>query len=281
MTNPTGDYFINQELMEEMVRLMDQAAITTQAMGGVLYEQTNPERFKSVLDLACGPGEWVMGMASAFSHMELVGVDKSKRMINYASARASAQNQPCTFRVMDVTQRLDFPDESFDLINTRFIIAFMKRDQWPLLLGECHRLLKPGGVIRISEQESGFSNHLTYQKYMDLWGNAWRSAGNAFSHTNAYIGVTVVLKQLLRQAGFVDPEHRPILVDLSSGEPNHKAFMRNFVEAITLATPFLLNLGVATKKEINELAALMEDLIDQKGFAAFWLLLTIWATKPL
>ncbi len=281
MTDLAGDYFINQELVEEMVRLMEQAAIVTQAMGGVFSEQTNPERFKRVLDLACGPGEWVMGMARTYPHMELVGVDKSKRMIDYASACAEAEDQSCHFRVMDVTQApLDFPQSSFDLINARFILGFMKRDQWPLLLRECYRLLVPGGVIRVTEQESGVSNSPIYQRYIDLWGSAWRVAGHAFSHTPAYIGVTVVLKQLMRQAGFVGPEHRPILIDLSAGEPNHKAFMENLVEALTLASPWLLRLGVTTQESINEMADQMKHLIDQEEFAAYWLLNTLWALKP-
>lgn len=280
MTNPSGNYFINQELIEEMVRLSDLAWSTTQEMGGVLAEQTEPERFQRVLDLACGPGEWAMGMARAYPHRQLVGVDKSQRMIAYASARAEADGLPCTFRVMDVTQPLDFPDQSFDLINARFILGFMKRDQWPMLLQECYRLLKPGGVIRITEQESGFSNSLVYQRYIDLWGEAWMVAGHAFALTKAYIGVTVVMKQLMRQAGFIEQQDRPILIDLSAGKPNHRVFMENLIDAITLAAPFLLRLGIITQEEIDEIADQMRHLIDHEGFAAYWLLLTIWAKKP-
>lgn len=278
----SSDYFINQELIEEMVRLGELASIVTQAMGGVLPEQTGPERFGRILDLACGPGEWVMGMASVYPHMQLVGVDKSQRMIDFASASAVAQGRSCTFRVMDITQSpLDFPDATFDLVNARYILGFMKRDQWAILLRECYRLLKPDGVIRITEQESGFSNDPVYQRYIDLWGEAWRVAGHSFAFTKAYIGVTVVLKQFMRQAGFVEPQLRPILIDLSAGEQNHQAFMENLIDAITLAAPWLLRQGVTTQEEIDEIADQMKQLIGQNNFAAYWFLNTIWASKPM
>lgn len=275
-------YFINQERIEEMVRLKKQAELVTQEMGGLVPEQQEhalPGMY-DVLDLACGPGEWVMGLSERYPHLRLVGVDKSRRMIDYASAGAEAEDRPCTFHVMDVTQPLAFPDESFDLINARFLLGFMKREQWPLLLQECARLLRPGGVLRVTEQESGFSNDPAYQHYMDVWGAAWKAAGHAFAHTPAYIGVTVVLKNLMRDAGLINPRHRPIAVDLSTGEPGHQAFLDNFVQALTLAAPFLLHLGVITQQELTELAAQMEQLIGREGFCAYWFLQTIWCQKP-
>src|SRR5579883_3275215 len=92
--------------------------------------------------------------------------------------------------------------------------------------------------------------------------------------------VRVAFSQNILQAGFVGPEHRPILIDLSTGEPNHKAFMENLVEALTLASPWLLRLGVTTQENIDEMADQMKHLIDQEEFAAYWLLNTLWARKP-
>jgi len=201
-------------------------------------------------------------------------------MIAYANAQAETEESRVSFQVMDITHPMDFPPASFDLINGRFLLALMKKEQWPILLAECFRLLKPGGTLRITEQESGFSNNEIYQRYMNLWGTAWRTAGHAFAHTRAYIGVTVVLKPLMREAGFVDPKHRPISVDLSTGEPVHQETLENLTQALKLATPFLLKLGVTTQKEINELYRQMEGLIGTEDFCAYWFLQTIWAQKP-
>jgi ubiquinone/menaquinone biosynthesis C-methylase UbiE len=280
MQNQTGDYFINQELVEEMVRLNRQAALVTQEMGGELAEQQEIAAFNDVLDLACGPGEWAMQVARSSPHFQVVGVDKSRRMIAYAQAKAEAQERGVAFRVMDITQPLDFADRSFDLVNGRFLLSFMKREQWLPLLTECFRILRPGGVVRISEQESGFANDPVYQQYMDLWGTAWRKAGHAFASTPAYIGVTVELKNLMRQAGFIAPQHRPIAIDLSTGQPAHQPLLENLAEALKLASPFLLRLNITTQKKINSLHEEMKGLIGKEGFSAYWFLQTVWATKP-
>lgn len=278
-----NSYFVNQELIEEMVRLNTQANLVTNAMEGVLPEQDEQVLLgvQDVLDLACGPGEWVMRVATEHPHWRVVGVDKSKRMIDYASAlQEEAGETTALFRKMDITQPLGFAAHSFDLVNIRFILTFMKREQWPQLLAECYRILRPGGILRITEQESGFSTDAIYQRYIDLWGDVWIKAGHAFAHSHAYIGVTVMLKPLMRKLGFIEPKHRPIAIDLSSGEPIHRPMMENLIEALRLGGPFLLKWEVATQQFLDELYVEMRTLIDEPGFCAYWLLQTIWSQKP-
>lgn len=277
-----SSYFSDAERLEEMVRLNHLAKLATDGIGGVWPELSEQELsgVHDVLDLACGPGEWVMRIASTYPSMRAVGVDKSKRVIAYANARAKVEESKAAFQLMDVTEPLDFSDASFDLVNARFILGFMKRAQWAPLLAEIYRLLRPGGIIRITEQESGFANDPIYQQYIDLWGNAWRKSGHAFAHTSAYIGVCVVMKQLMREAGFIDPKHRPIAIDLSTGEPAHQETLSNLMMALQLARPFLLKIGVATQAQVDELYEQMGDLIGRPGFSAYWYLQTTWAHKP-
>ncbi len=276
-----SEYFINPELMEEMVRLNRQAALVTGEMGGALPEQANPAAFRHILDLACGPGEWVMQASRSYPSLQrVVGVDKSRRMIEYANAQAEADDERAVmFRVMDITQLLDFEDASFDLVNGRFLLSFMKREQWPLLIKECRRILKPGGILRVTEQESGFSNNLIYQKYIDLWGTAWMKSGHSFAHSHAYIGVTVMLKQMMHQAGLSDLRHQPISIDLSTGMAIHQEMIHNLTEALKLASPFLIKVGAGTQREINALYKQMESLKGAEDFCAYWFLQTIWGSK--
>lgn len=277
-------YFVNAELIEEMVRLMRQANLVTEAMGGVLPDQDEQTLagIRDVLDLACGPGEWVMQVASEHPNFRVSGVDKSRRMIAFASVQAEADEGPGNvhFREMDITQPLVFDDASFDLVNIRFILTFMKREQWPLLLAECFRILRPGGTLRVTEQETGFSTSLIYQRYMDLWGKAWIKVGHGFAHTPSSIGVTVMLKDLMRESGFTGPKHRPISIDLSTAEAIHKPMMENLIEALRLGAPFLLKWEVASQEFLDQLYEDMQTLINKPRFEAFWLLQSVWAKKP-
>ena len=56
----------------------------------------------------------------------MVGIDISEVMIRYARASVWSQGlENATFRVMDATGPLDFPDATFDLVNLRFAVGFL------------------------------------------------------------------------------------------------------------------------------------------------------------
>lgn len=42
--------------------------------GGVLPEQENPGIFSRVLDIACGPGGWLLELATEFSLIQAEGI---------------------------------------------------------------------------------------------------------------------------------------------------------------------------------------------------------------
>lgn len=279
---PPSGYFINQELVEEMVRLHRQGRLFTEAMGGVLAEQRDLSAVHTVLDLACGPGEWAMQVAREHPEKQVIGVDVSRRMIEYAAVQAQAQELAnVSFQVMDITQPLAFPDASFDLISTRTILAFMKREGWLPLLSECARTLRPGGILRITEQETVLGNDPAFETYCRWWYQAFQQAGQAFSLPGQHhLGVTLELKRLLRQAGFVDPRHQAQALDFSTGAEAHVSTMEDFLMALKLGAPFLIRLGVATQAQISELRERLQALIGREGFCGYWFFLTIWAHKP-
>lgn len=279
---PSSGYFINQELIEEMVRLNRQGRIFTEAMGGVLAEQTDLSAIHDLLDLACGPGEWAMRAAHEYPDKRVMGVDLSRRMIEYACVQAEADEiSNAAFQVMDITKPLAVPDASFDLINTRVVLAFMKQEAWLPLLTECLRVLRPGGIVRITEQETVLGNGPVFETYCTWWYRAFQQAGQAFSLPGQHhLGVTLELKRLLAQAGFVAPQHTAHALDFSTGAEAHASTMEDFIDALKLGAPFLIRLGIATSEQITELREQMQELIGKEGFCGYWVFLTVWATKP-
>lgn len=274
-------YIIDQELIKEMIRLKRQATVITEAMGGTLPELSDQDisSLHTVLDLACGPGEWVMALTRAHSHISALGVDNSTRMIEYAHAQC--ENDHASFREMSIKRYpLDFPDASFDLVNGRFLMGLMKTHEWLPLLQECFRLLKPGGLVRITEAETGAGTDETYQRYNDLWATAWHKAGHLFSYGPGHTGITVAMKGLMMEAGFIAPQHRPISIDLSFDQPVHEAVMSDIADLLLLGSPFLLKYGDVTQEQIDMLQKDMATLVNKQGFRAYWVLQTIWGYKP-
>src|SRR6266567_3038266 len=125
----SGTYFVqDRRNEEELLRLAEQDRLVTASMGGVLPEQAEPSAFRRVLDVACGSGGWVIEAAQTYPEMSLVGIDVNPRMIDYARAQAAAQHvdDRIELHVMDALGVLDFPDASFDLVNLRFALSFMR-----------------------------------------------------------------------------------------------------------------------------------------------------------
>lgn len=275
----TNNYFINQELVEEMVRLNRQGRFITEGMGGVLPEQEDLSHVHDILDIACGPGEWAMRAAQEYPDKQVVGVDVSQRMIEYAAVQAEAYDIPAQFRVMDVLKPLDFPDASFDLVNTRTILAFMTPQRWHDLLLECMRVLRPGGVIRITEHETVITNNLAWEELIALCSQAFKVAGYTSSPDGRHCGVTIVLKQMLRQAGYINPQHRVHAIDFSAGTPAHDSVFEDWLLGVRLSIPFFLKTGLRDREEINELRERIAEAEKLEDFCGYWFLMTVWAQK--
>lgn len=276
-----SSYFIDQELIEEMVRLNRQGRLLTEGMGGVLPEQQELSHIHDILDLACGPGEWVMRVAQEYPDKRVVGVDLSQRMIEYASVQAEAEDINATFQVMDITHPLAFPDASFDLLNMRLLAGFMKKEMWRPLLCECFRVLRPGGIVRVTESEVILTNSPVLETYT-TWGiQAYQKAGQAFSFEGQkHIGVALAMKQLLTQAGFVTPCHSAHAVDFSTATAAHEGILEDLMLAFKLVSPFLSRLGIATREQVRELREQMRELIGKEEFSSYWFLVTVWAHRP-
>lgn len=285
-------YLNDPESGAEMARLLDQDRTLTAAMGGLLPELGGEiEGIHDVLDLACGPGGWVQELAFANPKFDVTGVDISKAMIEYARMQARVRHlKNATFAVMDATAAFDdIPDDSFDLVNGRTMAGFMKKESWPRVLGECARVLRPGGVLRLTEVDHwGTSNAPAFSKLMDLAYQAIWYDGHSFDPSRRTFGVTPLLERFQREAGLEVAGHRAYAVNFSSGQTAYQAMCDNFKSFFQLIQPFLLKVrgaygevaAIPPKEELDRLyeQTMLEMLQDD--FAGIFYLLTVWGRKP-
>ncbi len=273
-------YALDAENAAEMARLMVQDRVLTQAMGGVLPEQTDLSQVYHVLDIACGPGGWLLDVVHQHPHTHGVGIDISQLMMEYATSLATAKGLPnVQFRVMDATQRLDFPDNTFDLINGRILVGFLSRPQWPALIQECARITKPGGILRLTEAEWGFTNSAAFDTLSGFIALAAYRAGHSFSPHGRTIGTANVLRLLLRQTGYQDIQYRAHAVDYSAGTELHEGNVQDHLVFHKLIQPFFVQTQVATQEELESLHAQMEEDMQSEDFSAIDYFLTVWGHK--
>src|ERR1700732_3179932 len=100
--NSENTYIIDSESAAEMARLIDQSRCMNEAMGALFPENVNLAYIHTVLDVACGPGEWAQEAASLYPQINIVGIDISNLMIKFAAQRAGIQKLAnASFQVMD------------------------------------------------------------------------------------------------------------------------------------------------------------------------------------
>ncbi len=216
----TGDntYVMDAESPSEMARLIHLDRFITQEMGGPLTGIADPKALHDVLDLGCGPGGWVLDTAFENPHMEVAGIDISRIMVDYANARARTQQLPnASFGVMDITQPLDFSDASFDMINARFLSGVLRREAWPSFIAECTRLLRPGGILRLTDMiEPGTSTSPAYEQLNAILYQALWKAGYGFSPNGLTSGIAHTLPWLMRKAGYTNMRHAAYGLEFSA-----------------------------------------------------------------
>ncbi|GER83969.1 hypothetical protein KTAU_26060 [Thermogemmatispora aurantia] len=283
MAEPENSYPIDPENAGELARLMQQDRLLTEGMGGLLPEPgiRLPERGR-VLDLACGPGGWALELAFHYPKAEVIGVDISRQVIEYARAQAWSRGlENAHFEVMNVMEPLAFEDGSFDLINGRLLAGFMLPGAWPKLLAECDRLLKPGGIVRLTETEAPLTTSPAYERFASLVAQALKRAGQSLSADGRHLGITPILPRLVRKAGFEQVRLRATVIEWSMGTEAHYPVFKDYLLGLELVQPFLVKVGVATREELERLYQQAVAEMQQEDFCALWHLLTVWGYKPL
>lgn len=124
------------------------------------------ENCEAVLDVGCGTGEtffdFIMPSLKREEGLKVVGVDKSKEMVEFATEKYGSENQ--SFYVYDIQSGLENIDfiqqESFELVTLSYcyhwvkdemsllrlnFLQFIKKYHFRAALFNIHRLLKPGG----------------------------------------------------------------------------------------------------------------------------------------
>ncbi len=272
-------YMVPRSQEEELTRLLVQDQMLSAGMG-ILAEQPDPAIFGRVLDVGCGVGNWLIEAARTYSSMtRLAGVDASERMITYARAQAEAHHvsDRVQFHVMDALRMLEFPANSFDLVNQRLGLSYLRTWDWWKLLQEYQRVTRPGGVIRITECDMVTeSSSPALLRLNQLVLQAFYHAGHFFTPDS--FGVTNQLAHLLHQHGFQGVQTRPYTFKYRIGTPEGDLFYEDTRHVYRVVVPFLRK-WTRVPDDYEMLYQQMLDELHQPDCVTTWTLLTAWGTN--
>src|SRR6266700_7789109 len=252
---PPGEntYVIDAEDAAEMARLVKQDRLLTEGMGGVFPENAHLSGVNDILDIGCGPGGWVLDVAFEYAKVNVVGIDISEQMVEYARAHAEVQGMNnASFQVMNALESLAFDDNSFDVVNARYIQAFMMKTSWAPLMKEIMRILRPGGRVLLTDGEWSISNSPAFEKMGAMLTHVGTVTGRSFSPDGRHVGVTPMLGRFLRDAGYQHIQQKAHVLDCSMGMEPYGSFYQDFMIGLKLLQPFMIKMGVTSEEEFED-----------------------------
>ncbi len=95
-------------------------------------------KFKSLLDVGCGDGDFLVQIASEFPNSSFMGIDLSEDMISKALSK-NLNAKVCD--IATITQQFDVVTAVFDMIN------YLSPKELPTFMGSIERVLNPNGYF--------------------------------------------------------------------------------------------------------------------------------------
>ncbi|MBE3559619.1 MAG: methyltransferase domain-containing protein [Ktedonobacteraceae bacterium] len=281
-----NSYILDQESNAEMARLIDQDIMITKHMGGLFPPTFDLSNVHDILDIACGPGGWAVEVAFTYPNKQVVGIDISSRMLNYARSRANVHGlKKVKFLQMDATGPLAFSDASFDFVNARGLVGFMWREAWQPFVAECFRITRPGGTIRLTELDNlvGITNSAALERLGRLITKVFHRQRRTFcdDENASHFGVTPMLASFLEQAGCDIIHEQPHMQNYSSGMEGHVSEYRNFQVGMKMLQSVLVKAGLASQEELDQLYQQMLTDMTAENFRGIVYFMSAIGHKPL
>ncbi len=106
---------------------------------------------RRILELGCTTGATASVLSRAYPDAEIHAIDVGAALLRYAHARAEALGATIQFSQQNA-EHTNFDDGSFDLVVTNALLHETAHQAIHNIIGECHRVLRTGGVMVHAEQ---------------------------------------------------------------------------------------------------------------------------------
>jgi len=195
-------------------------------------------------------------------------------------ARAQAKDlglaERVQFQSMDALQGLDFPAASFDLVNQRAGMSWLRTWDWPKVLMKYQRISRPGGIIRITEPGLIIdSNSAALMKLNAVMLEAFYHSGHFFTASND--GVARELVDLMVQHGIKDVQSCVYTPVCSLDTEMGRYFYQDMFHIFRVQLPFFQK-WTRVPRDYQEIYRQALKEMQQPDFRATGLMLTVWGT---
>jgi ubiquinone/menaquinone biosynthesis methyltransferase len=160
------------------------------------------------LDIACGTGDITFRLAAKYPAGQIVGLDVTEQMIDYARERNTFSN--ITFSLQDMC-KTNFANASFDIVTGGYALRNAPNLEQAFI--EIQRVMKPGSTAAFLDFSKPPNCFLQTIKGMllEFWGGFWGILLHRNPQLYTYIAESLkqypdrnALKQLITKLGFTN-----------------------------------------------------------------------------
>ena len=252
--------------------------------GALLPDKIPLDGMQVVMDYICGPGGWCMDFSKKYPEKRTYGVDINRTIIERAcedAAQVGAGN--LEFLVVDRQRPLPFVDDTFDLIHLQNGTSLFTVEQWPGVMAEVTRILKPGGWLNLVDFEMGPASQPAIDRVLTFFGQilAKLHRSNEPEGRAPFTGSTLGphrMSELL----FTDVGYQLYPVDLGGwNNPVGRAYLAWSVVRPEMILYLAERTGIGTKETLQPLLREVQRELRQIDFCGFGMLLSAFGRKPL
>ncbi len=124
-----------------------------------VLEPYSPPQVETILDIGCSVGVSTKTLHRYYSQRQgnlpinTIGLDLSPYML--AVAKVTDQEEEISQWIHGLAEKTNFADNSFDVITIQFVLHELPRDAATAIFKEVLRILRPGGVLGIVDNNPG------------------------------------------------------------------------------------------------------------------------------
>jgi ubiquinone/menaquinone biosynthesis C-methylase UbiE len=181
------------------------------------------------------------------------------------------------FQAMDALRVLSFPDGFFDLVNQRLGVSWLRTWDWTKILVEYQRVVRPGGIIRITESAIAESNSPALTKLCNLVLETCVYSGRFFEKRSD--GVICKMAHLMTVYGVEEVQRRDHTLVFQAGTSEHQSFVEDMTCLFRVSLPFFQK-WIRVPNDYEEIYQQAKKEMQQPDFVATWLFRTAWGVKP-
>ncbi|KAF7727382.1 hypothetical protein EC973_007546 [Apophysomyces ossiformis] len=253
----TSSYWLPKD-EEEQMRLTGAHFATKELFGGNYLSKAKDhvpfEEGAQVLDIGCGSGTWIMDMATAYPNSTFTGID-----IANVFPEKGGELPNVTFQIANVLEGLPFEDESFHFVHLRVLVAAVRKEEWPFVIKEAARLVKPGGCVHFNEFEPRESGSEECRRVLRAVETVMEQRGQ-----EPFIGTK--LASMVGDAGLEVIQKDGRAVDLANEDSVSKTWRWIWAKSCSSMMPMLGPLLKVDEKAHNSFVmSHIEDMVHSHG----------------